>query len=143
MATRIRTRVGRLLLPCIAACCGAIAPALAQEFQPYPAPQITAQQWAQYAEQVRLAHEASADVLVGQNLIAFSDPRTRTFYIFTTKDHPAHPAWITRQLYEEGGEVRVRQIGYFAGSEPEFAKLFADYQQRNAQLMEDVQRRNR
>ena len=78
----------------------------------------------------------------GQNVVAFSDQRTRTFYIFTTKDHPAHPAWITRQLYEEGGEVRVRQIGYFAGSEPEFAKLFAEYQKRNAQLMEDVQRRN-
>jgi len=37
----------------------------------------------------------------------------------------------------------VRQIGYFAGSEPEFAKLFRFYQERNAQLMEDVARRNR
>lgn len=117
--------------------------ACAQEYQPYPAPRITAQQWAEYAEQVRRSHEASAEILKGQHLVAFSDPRTRTFYIFTTRDHPAHPAWITRQLFEEGGEVRVRQIGYFAGSEPEFAKLFADYQQRNTQLMEDVQRRNR
>ncbi len=127
----------------LVACFGISAPALGQEFQPYPVPQITVQQWAEYAEQVRQAHEASFEILKGQNLVAFSDPRTRTFYIFTTKDHPAYPAWITRQLYEEGGEVRVRQIGYFAGSEPEFAKLFADYQKRNTQLMEDVQRRNR
>jgi hypothetical protein len=119
------------------------APAMTQEFQPYPTPQITREQWAQYAEQVRQAHEASVEILKGQNLVAFSDPAARTFYIFTTKDHAAHPAWITRQLYEEGGEVRVRQIGYFAGSEAEFAKLFADYQKRNTQLMEDVQRRNR
>ena len=117
-------------------------PVTAQEFQPYPAPRITAQQWVEYADQVRRSYADSAEILKGQNLVAFSDQRTRTFYIFTSKDHPAHPAWITRQLYEEGGEVRVRQIGYFAGSEPEFAKLFADYQKRNAQLMEDVQRRN-
>jgi len=139
MKTAIRNRLRCLLLGMAA---GAFVPALAQEFQPYPAPQITAKQWEEYADQVRQAHEASVEILKGQNLVAFSDAGTRTFYIFTTKDHPAHPAWITRQLYEEGGEVRVRQIGYFAGSEPEFARLFADYQKRNAQLMEDVQRRN-
>ena len=122
--------------------CLLAGPVTAQEFQPYAAPRITAQQWAEYADQVRRSYADSAEILKGQNVVAFSDQRTRTFYIFTTKDHPAHPAWITRQLYEEGGEVRVRQIGYFAGSEPEFAKLFADYQKRNAQLMEDVQRRN-
>jgi hypothetical protein len=140
MANTTRNRRASLAL---AACLGIAVPAYAQEFQPYPAPQITAQQWATYAEQVRQIHGDTVELLVGQNLVAFSDPRTRTFYIFTTKDHPAHPAWITRQLFEEGGEVRVRQIGYFAGSEPEFAKLFADYQKRNTQLMEDVQRRNR
>ena len=68
--------------------------------------------------------------------------RTRTFWVFTTKDNPAHPAWITRQMVEEDGEVRVKQIGYYAGSEPAFAKLFRAYQDRNAKLMEDVARRN-
>jgi hypothetical protein len=121
----------------------AAAPAIAQEFQPYPTPQITREQWAQYAEQIRQTYLASAEILEGQNQVAFSDMRTRTFWIFTTKDHPAHPAWITRQMVEEGGQVHVRQIGYFAGSEPEFAKLFRFYQERNAQLMEDVARRNR
>ena len=130
----------RCLLLCLAA--GAVAPALSQEFQPYPAPRITAQQWAEYADQVRRTYADTAEILKGQGLVAFSDQRTRTFYIFTTKDHPAHPAWVIRQLYEEGGQVRVRQIGYFAGSEPEFARLFADYQKRNTQLMEEVQRRN-
>jgi len=121
----------------------AATPAIAQEFQPYPTPQITREQWAQYAEQIRQTYLASAEILAGQNQVAFSDMRTRTFWIFTTKDHPAHPAWITRQMVEEGGQVHVRQIGYFAGSEPEFAKLFRFYQERNAQLMEDVARRNK
>lgn len=91
---------------------------------------------------MRQNYGSTAEILKGQHLIAFSDLRTRTFYIFTTKDHPAHPAWITRQMVEEGGQVNVRQIGYFAGSEAEFDKLFREYQGRNEQLMEDVQRRN-
>lgn len=113
-----------------------------QDFQPYPTPQITAAQFAAYAEQVRQAYGATAQVVLEEKVIVFSDLRTRTFWVFTTKDHPAHPAWITRQMVEEDGQVNVRQIGYFAGSEPEFAKLFRSYQERNTQLMEDVQRRN-
>ena len=134
--------VARVVL-CLAAAFGSAAPALAQEYAPYPSPQITVQQWASYAELVRQNLGSTAEILKGMNLIAFSDMRSRTFYIFTTKDHPAHPAWITRQMTEEGSQVHVRQIGYFAGSEQEFAKLFRDYQQRNQQLQEDVERRNR
>lgn len=120
----------------------AIAPASAQEFQPYPQPKITTEQFARYAEQVLQALGYSTEVLKDQQLVAFSDQRTRTFYVFTTKDHPAHPAWITRQMVEEDGQVRVKQIGYFAGDEEAFAKLFREYQDRNEQLMEDVARRN-
>ena len=127
---------------CLGVALGSAAPAIAQEFQPYPSPKITVDQWKSYAAQVRRSLEPTAEVLKDLNLIAFSDMRSRTFYIFTTKDHPAHPAWITRQMVEDGGQVRVRQIGYFAGSEEEFAKLFRDYQQRNEQLQEEVQRRN-
>jgi hypothetical protein len=127
---------------CLAAALGSAAPALAQEYQPYPTPKITVEQWKSYAAQVRQNLEPTAEILKGMNLVAFSDMRSRTFYIFTTKDHPAHPAWITRQMVEDGDQVRVRQIGYFAGSEEEFAKLFRDYQQRNEQLQEDVARRN-
>jgi hypothetical protein len=116
--------------------------ARAQEFQPYPQPKITVEQFARYADQVLQTYGYSTEILKDQNLVAFSDQRTRTFYVFTTKDHPAHPAWITRQMVEEDGQVRVKQIGYFAGDEEAFAKLFREYQDRNAQLMEDVARRN-
>jgi hypothetical protein len=117
-------------------------PAIAQEYQPYPSPRITPEQWASYAEEVRVRHAESVEYFKDKKLAAFSDHDTRTFWIFTLKRHPAHPAWITRQLYEEDGQVRVRQIGYFAGSEKAFAKLFEEYQQRNEELMGDVARRN-
>lgn len=117
--------------------------ALAQDYQPYPSPQITPEQWATYGETVRQLHGDSVEVFKDKRLVAFSDQRTRTFWVFTMKGHPAHPAWITRQMFEDGGQVRVRQIGYFAGKEAEFAKLFIEYQARNEELKEDVERRNR
>jgi len=117
-------------------------PAFAQEFQPYPEPKVSPEQYAAYADEVRQYHGATADFIREDNVIAFSDPRSRTFWVFTTKDNPAHPAWITRQMVEENGDVRVRQIGYYAGSEEAFAKLFRAYQERNSKLMEDVARRN-
>lgn len=120
----------------------AAAPAGAQEFQPYPQPKITAEQYARYADQVLQSFGHSTEILKDQKLIAFSDERSRTFYVFTTKDHPAHPAWITRQMVEEDGQVRVKQIGYFAGNEEAFSRLFREFQGRNKQLMEDVARRN-
>ncbi len=133
-----------LKLPLVAGTLWLMAtPALAQEYQPYPSPRITPKQWARYGEQVRQNHGASLEVFEDKQLIAFSDERTRTFWLFTLKKHPAHPAWVTRQMYEEDGVVRVRQIGYFAGSEEEFAKLFLEYQKRNEELKEDVERRNR
>ncbi len=119
------------------------APALAQAYQPYPSPRITPKQWTRYGEEVRAHHGASVEVFKDRKLVAFSDEATRTFWVFTLKKHPAHPAWITRQMYEEGGQVRIRQIGYFAGSEEAFAKLFREYQERNEQLVEEVERRNR
>ena len=117
-------------------------PALAQEYQPYPTPKITPEQFAKYAEEVRQKRGATAEIFKDKKLVIFSDQSTRTFWIFTLKDHPAHPAWITRQLFEEGGQVHVRQIGYFAGSEEEFAKLFREYEQRIELLKESVERRN-
>jgi len=49
---------------------------------------------------------------------------------------------IPRQMYDEGGVVRIRQIGFFAGSEEAFAKLFREYEERNEQLKEEVEQRN-
>lgn len=136
-----KNRFANVIL-CLAGAFGSASPALAQEFQPYPSPKITVEQWKNYAAQVRQNFESTVEIMKGKGLVAFSDPRSRTFYIFTTKDHPAHPAWLTRQMIEDGGQVRVRQIGYFAGSEEEFAKLFRDFQERNQNLQDEVNRRN-
>jgi len=118
------------------------AAARAQEFQPYPSPKVTVDQWQKYLIEVRSRHEASLEIYKDKNVVVFSDPTTRTFYIFTTKDNPAHPAWITRQIVEQGGKVNVRQIGYFAGAQEPFDRLFSEYLQLNEQLKHEVEQRN-
>lgn len=118
------------------------AAARAQEFQPYPSPKVTVDQWQKYLLEVRSRHEASLEVYKDKNVVVFSDPTTRTFYIFTTKDNPAHPAWITRQIVEQGGKVNVRQIGYFAGAQEPFDRMFSEYLQLNEQLKHEVEQRN-
>ena len=118
------------------------AAARAQAFQPYPSPKVTVDQWQKYLLEVRSRHEASLEIYKDKNVVVFSDPTTRTFYIFTTKDNPAHPAWITRQIVEQGGKVNVRQIGYFAGAQEPFDRLFTEYLQLNEQLKHEVEQRN-
>lgn len=118
------------------------APALAQEWQPYPQPKITVEQWKAYLATVREYLEASAEIYKDKGVVVFSNPDTRTFYIFTTKNHPAHPAWISRQLIEEKGQVNVRQIGFYAGNAEAFDKMFREYLQRNEELVNEVEKRN-
>lgn len=119
------------------------APLSAQEYQPYPQPKVTIEQWQAYLNSVREFLEPTAEIYKDKHIVAFQNPDTRTFYIFTTKDHPAHPAWVTRQLVEQDGQVKVRQIGYYAGNEQAFDKLFREYLQRNEELMKEVAKRNR
>jgi hypothetical protein len=121
---------------------GLAATAAAQEFQPYPAPKVTIEQWQQYLAQVQAALDRTMEIYDDEHIVVFTDRTTRTFYIFTSKKHPAHPAWITRQLVDEGGKINVRQIGYFAGAEEPFAAFFQQYLERNKKLREDVERRN-
>jgi hypothetical protein len=121
----------------------AFAPAAgAQEYQPYPSPKVTVEQWQKYLATVRAAHDRTIEIYDDEHTVVFTDRATRTFYVFTSKEHAAHPAWITRQLVEEDGRVTVRQIGYFAGPEEPFARFFQDYLQRNEKLRQDVERRN-
>jgi hypothetical protein len=134
-------KAGSLLAALTAALTLAL-PALGQEWQPYPQPKITVKEWKDYLQRVRDRLESTAEIYRDKGLVVFTDPDTRTFYIFTTKDNPAHPAWITRQLVEEGGKVNVRQIGYYAGKADAFDKMFREYLQRNEELMKEVEKRN-
>ena len=99
----------------------------AQEFKPHPQANITSLQWLIYFNEVFKKHSASVQALDDQKLTVYTDAATNTVYSFTQPEHAAHPAWIARKPEQRVGEVVINQIGYFAGSEPAFAKLFKDY----------------
>lgn len=110
------------------------AQAFATEFKPYPEAQITTEEWEDYYEKVSKAFPRSVQDHPQQNLIVFSNAKERLSYAFTKPGHPAHPAWVTRQVVEANGTIDMVQIGYFAGKEEPFAVLFQQYQQLNNQI---------
>jgi len=111
----------------------------AQEFKPYPRANITQVQWTSYYSDVQAKHGATAQDIDAEKLIVFHDSKTSTSYAFTKPEHPAHPAWITRQIYERDGKVGVSQIGYFAGGEEPFAVLFRAYRELNDRIRQNIQ----
>lgn len=100
----------------------------AQEFKPFPEARITEAQWVTYFDDVKKSYEVSKREFPDEHLVVFNDLKTGMNWAFTTPGHAAHPAWITRQpVADEFGKTRVNQIGYFAGQEQPFARLFNDY----------------
>jgi hypothetical protein len=107
-----------------------------QEFRPYPATRITEAQWMSYFTEVRRNLGESMEELRSDKLILFSSLATQTSYAFTQAGHPAHPAWIARQVVEADGAVGIRQIGYFAGDQRAFAAMYRSYQDLNDRIRE-------
>jgi len=98
------------------------------EFKPYALAEITTEQWASYFEKVSQAFPKTVQDHPEQHLIVYFNNKERLSYAFTKEGHPAHPAWVTRQVVEAEGTIDMVQIGYFAGKEKPFAALFRQYQ---------------
>ena len=110
---------------------------------PYPQARITSDEWQQYFSEVSSKHAASRREFPAEHLVVFEDRATYTAYAFTQPGHAAYPSWITRHVLRDDAGVKVRQIGYFAGDEESFAKLFEAYQQLNGQMLEDFEIQSR
>jgi hypothetical protein len=119
-----------------------VCSALAQEFKPYPRERVTAEQWQDYFDQVRAKYSPATGIPDDVKLTIFMPEGA--LYAFTQPGHPAHPAWITREIFTDSeGFVRLRMIGYFAGSEEEFANLWRQYEELNRQMEEYIKSQNR
>lgn len=106
--------------------CAAFA-AGAQEFRPHPQARITPEQWQAYFDEVKTKHGATEQQFQAEHLVLYNDSKSLMSWAFTTPGHPAHPAWVTRQPVTDGSQVKIRQIGFYAGDEVAFRKLFATY----------------
>ena len=105
---------------------------------PYPIANISVEQWQDYFRLVKKEYGSTLREFPKEFLIVFNSTDNNMHYAFTTLGHAAHPAWITRQVMEKDSQVFTNQIGYFAGKEEPFAKLFQAYQQLTARTVEEV-----
>ncbi len=110
----------------------------ALDYKPYPEAKITVDEFESYRQEVLTNFRDTEERYETQNLVTYSDFDNRMHFAFTLPGHEAHPAWITRRVTEKGGAVYISQIGYFAGSEKAFAKLFAAYQELEAKIREQL-----
>ena len=111
-----------------------LAPAAhAQAFRPHAQFRITAQQWQQYLDQVRARPGVAVQPLADQHLTVYEDRAEHVLWAFTEPGHPAHPAWIAKRVLRVGNAVGIEQVGYFAGDEVAFGRLFRSYDRAPAQ----------
>jgi hypothetical protein len=110
----------------------------AATWKPFPEAAVTVEQWQEYFDIVVAEFGDTRDEIAEAKLVLFTDESTSTFYAFTAEDHPAHPAWITRQLVEQDDAISIQQIGFFAGDEQAFADLFDDYLALSDQLKSNI-----
>jgi hypothetical protein len=111
----------------------------AADYKPYEDANITVEQWQAYFDTVLLEFADTMQEASDVGLILFRDETTATYYAFTTPDNPAHPAWVTRRVVAQDGEIAVEQIGYFAGDEASFADLFDAFSDLSAEMQKEFQ----
>ena len=121
---------------------GALASLLvqAQEYAPYEDAAITLHQWETYHNAVKACCEATRREYKDRGLVTYAKDEGRLGYTFTLENHPAHPAWITREVIP-GADIQMQLIGYYAGSEEEFAKLYESYDKLTDQMVKMIRAR--
>jgi len=65
------------------------------------------------------------------------------FYLwsFTLEGHPAHPALVERQVYEQDGTIKIRTRQICKKSEPVCTQLSADFQSLNQNISQSIGRK--
>ncbi|HAW92881.1 MULTISPECIES: hypothetical protein [unclassified Arsukibacterium] len=114
----------------------------AVEIEPFPQARITVEQWQKYFGKVSNEFGDTKKIYEEQNLVVFSNDQLRANIAFTTENHAAHPAWVTRYVTQNNDSVNIAQIGYFAGEEAPFAKLFNEYAKLNDRVKERLKLEN-
>lgn len=114
----------------------------AVEIEPFPRAKITVEQWQEYFDKVSHDFGATKRIYEEQNLVVFSNDELHANFAFTTKNHAAHPAWVTRYVIQNNDSISIAQIGYFAGDEAPFAKLFKEYAKLNDKVKENLRLEN-
>lgn len=105
------------------------------QYMPFPLADISLSQWNDYHHLVEKFCGASRRAFPDEQLEVFECNGNSLHLAFTTEGHPAHPAWVARQVWRDGA---VGQTGFFSGAEEPFAKLFRAYLDLTKRTQENV-----
>ena len=114
----------------------------ALDLKPHAEAKISLEQWNAYHSEVERNYGNTRTSHPSHNLETFKIPDKKANIAFTTEGHEAHPSWVTRYVTEKNGSINLSQIGYFAGEEAPFAKLFNQYEQLNKRVREEMARKS-
>ena len=103
--------------------------ALALEVEPFDSAEITEAQFVQYHTSVAAELASTRREYASHDLEVYSDEASRASLAFTLPGHPAHPAWVTRYVAVDDGGIYMNVVGYYAGDEAEFVKLYDQYKE--------------
>jgi hypothetical protein len=109
----------------------------AQLFRPFSDSKINQEQWDVYFSEVSKKHSVGARDLESERLQMFFNAQTQVVYTFTKPGHPAHPAWISRLIVSVDKKLALSLVGFYAGSDTEYQKLF-DQTMRTSQQLRDA-----
>lgn len=112
--------------------------AWAGAIDPYAHGKVTPAQWQTYYKQVSTDSAAVQHAIPDEKLVTFSNDQAGRQYVFTQPGNPAHPAALAREIDVQDAKVSVKEVGYFAGDEAEFNKLFSAFSEHNRRFVADA-----
>jgi len=116
------------------------SPIFAVEVSPYKEPRVSVEEWNNYHKAIFKELEKWRKAYKLIDLEIFNDGVTRSSIGFTMSGHDAHPSWVTRYVEMTDGSVYIKVVGYYAGDEKAYRKLFQHYQELANQAQKDLQR---
>jgi len=116
---------------------------VALEFMPYPAAQISQEQFEVFFNKARERLSHSQRTYRHQHMVIFKDDFNGHHYAFTLPGHAAHPSWIVRRIVNHEGELQIQQVGYYVNEEAAFVELFDAYLKLNETIKPQLQEQHR
>ncbi len=96
------------------------------ELRPYSSHEITIANWNTYYEEIASQFVNTRKIDNTAHTQTFTkDSGTQLIVItFTSKEHKAHPAWVTEVMTVSNNQLHTRVIGYYAGDMQAFKSFY-------------------
>jgi hypothetical protein len=107
----------------IAALGGATAAELGWRF---PTDKITLEQWQEF--QAEVLAKPGIERQEAANQLVLTSSKERAIYVFTQRQHPAHPAVVVRAIVTHDGVTSLKRMGHYGGDRGAFDNWWREFE---------------